>query len=41
MMNGDSYTPAIIVLMIICAVAGWGAIEIIRWLFSFIHISLG
>lgn len=40
-MKGDSYTPAIIMLMIICAVVGWGMIEFVLWIFSFVHISVG
>ncbi|MHA3203263.1 hypothetical protein [Yersinia pseudotuberculosis] len=33
-------TGTFIVLGFICAVAGWGVIEFILWLFSFIHISI-
>lgn len=29
------------VLGLLCAVIGWGVIEFILWLFSFIHISVG
>ena len=29
------------VLGVICAVFGWGVIEFILWLFSFIHVSVG
>lgn len=32
---------AIIILCIVCAVAGWGVIQFALWLFSFIHISIG
>lgn len=33
-------TGTFIVLGCICAVVGWGVIEFILWLFSFIHISI-
>ncbi|WP_301337224.1 hypothetical protein [Yersinia pseudotuberculosis] len=33
-------TGTFIFLGFICAVVGWGVIEFILWLFSFIHISI-
>lgn len=41
MFSSDSYGAAIIIFGIVCAVAGWAAIEFILWLFSFVHISFG
>lgn len=41
MLNPDGYGAAIVILGIICAVVGWGVIEFIIWLFSFVHISFG
>lgn len=32
---------AIIILCVVCAVAGWGLISLLLWLFSFVHISVG
>lgn len=29
------------VLGLMCAVAGWGLIEFVLWLFSLVHISFG
>jgi hypothetical protein len=29
------------VLGALCAVAGWGFIEFVLWLFSFVHVSVG
>lgn len=34
-------TGTFIVFGCICAVVGWGVIEFILWLISFIHISIG
>ncbi len=33
-------TGTFIFLGCICAVVGWGMIEFILWMFSFIHISI-
>lgn len=42
MYGGDwDWMGAIIIFGIVCAVAGWGIIELIIWLFSFVHISFG
>ncbi|QZA70783.1 hypothetical protein AH04_18 [Erwinia phage AH04] len=41
MMSGNGWTGMIIVFGLVCAVAGWCAIEGLRWIFSFIHISFG
>ncbi|HHC4507736.1 Uncharacterised protein [Klebsiella pneumoniae] len=41
MLNLDGLGGAIIIFGIICAVVGWGVIEFILWLFSFVHISFG
>lgn len=40
-MYSDSITPAFVILGIICGIVGWGVIEVILWVFSFIHISFG
>jgi len=40
-MYSGNWGAAFIVLGLICGVVGWGVIEIIRWAFSFIHISFG
>lgn len=32
---------AILMLCIICGFVGWGVIEFILWLTSFVHITLG
>ncbi|QAS67012.1 hypothetical protein KOCBH_04567 [Klebsiella michiganensis] len=37
----DNFCAVFLVLGIICGVAGWGVIEFILWLFSFVHISFG
>jgi hypothetical protein len=39
--GGGSWTGGFIVAALICGVVGWGVIETLRWLFSFIHISIG
>lgn len=39
--GNDSWGAAFIVLGLICGVVGWGVIEFILWIFSFIHISFG
>lgn len=41
MFSSHGYGAAIVIFAIVCAVAGWGVIEFIRWLFSFVHISFG
>lgn len=41
MINLDGIGGAIVIFGIICAVVGWGVIESILWLFSFVHISFG
>lgn len=30
-----------VILGLICAVAGWGLIEFVLWLFSFVPVSFG
>lgn len=39
--GGGSWTGGLILLAVICGFAGWGIIETVRWLFSFVHISFG
>ena len=41
MFSSDDYGAAIVIFALICAVVGWGVIEFILWLFSFVHISFG
>lgn len=41
MLNLDGIGVMIVIFGIICAVVGWGVIEFILWLFSFVHISFG
>lgn len=41
MINGNGWTGQFIFLIIIAMIVGWGVIETLRWLFSFIHISFG
>lgn len=41
MLNSDSLNGAIVIFGIICAVVGWGVIEFLLWLFSFVHVSFG
>lgn len=41
MFSSHGYGVAIVIFGIICAVVGWGVIEFILWLFSFVHISFG
>lgn len=38
--SSNSFEGAFVTLCIVCAVVGWGVIEFILWLFSFIHISI-
>lgn len=38
--DGDFYWM-LIILAIICGVAGWGFGQIMEWAFSFVHISFG
>lgn len=37
----DNFCAVFLILGIICGVVGWGVIEFILWLFSFVHISFG
>ncbi|QYW02881.1 hypothetical protein [Klebsiella phage ZCKP8] len=41
MFSSHGYGAAIVIFAIFCAVVGWGVIEFILWLFSFVHISFG
>ncbi|ACI10552.1 hypothetical protein QE402_002122 [Klebsiella sp. SORGH_AS 1025] len=41
MFSSHGYGVAIVIFAIFCAVVGWGVIEFILWLFSFVHISFG
>lgn len=41
MLNLDGLGGAIVIFGIICVVVGLGVIELILWLFSFVHISFG
>lgn len=41
MFSSHGYGVAIVIFGFICAVVGWGVIEFILWLFSFVHISFG
>lgn len=41
MIDGNGFGAAIVVFGIICAVAGWAVIEVILWLLSYVHISIG
>ncbi len=41
MFSSHGYRAAIVIFAICCAVVGWGVIEFILWLFSFVHISFG
>lgn len=41
MFSGSDFNTALIILGLVCAVAGWGVIELILWIFSFVHISFG
>ncbi len=36
----DAITTMIVVTVILSAVIGWGVIEFIIWLFSFVHIAI-
>lgn len=36
-----SWTGMIVLFGLVCAIAGWAAIEGLLWLFSFVHISFG
>lgn len=38
---GGNWEGLIITAVIICGVVGWGVIEFILWLFSFVHVSFG
>lgn len=35
------FGKAFIFLGILCAIVGWGVIEFVRWLFSFVYVTLG
>ncbi|XKX17406.1 hypothetical protein MVUOKPPV_CDS0009 [Klebsiella phage phi1_175008] len=37
----EGLTSMLIVLGIVCGVVGWGVIELLCWLFSFVHIAFG
>lgn len=39
MFSSEGYGAVIVIFGLICAVVGWGVIEFILWLFSFVHIS--
>lgn len=39
--SDNDWKRAIIIFGVICAVAGWGVIEFILWIFSFVNISFG
>lgn len=41
MFDGNGFGAAIVIFGLVCAVIGWGAIEVLRWLLSFVHISFG
>ena len=37
----NNLNGAIFLLCIISAIVGWGVIECVLWLFSFVHVSFG
>lgn len=39
--GGGSWTGVFVIFGLLCAVVGWGVIETLRWLFSFVHITFG
>lgn len=41
MFSSHGYGVAIVIFGMMCAVVGWGAIELLLWLFSFVHVSFG
>ena len=41
MFSNDGWGAALLVLAIICGVIGWAVIELLIWLFSFVHITIG
>lgn len=41
MWGNGSYNSVFIFLGVVCAVVGWGFIEFIRWIISFVHITIG
>lgn len=41
MLNSDSLGGAIVIFGVLCAVVGWGVIELLLWLLSFVHVSFG
>lgn len=38
---GISWGAFFIVAGIVCGIVGWAVIELVLWLFSFIHITIG
>jgi hypothetical protein len=38
---GDGFGTALVVFGIICGLIGWGVIELLIWLFSFVTITIG
>ncbi len=41
MIDGNGFGAAIVIFGLVCAVIGWGTIEVLLWLLSFVHISFG
>lgn len=41
MYNNLPGSGAFLILGLICAVVGWGVIEFLLWLMSFVHVSFG
>ncbi len=41
MYNNLPGAGSFLILGLICAVAGWGVIEFLLWLLSFVHVSFG
>lgn len=41
MFDSSGFGAAIVVFGLVCAVVGWGTIEVLLWLLSFVHISFG
>lgn len=39
--DNASWGCVFVLLGAICGVVGWGVIEFILWIFSFVHISFG
>lgn len=40
-LGNESWTSFFIAAGIVCGLVGWGIIELLLWLFSFVHISFG